>query len=697
LIAYFLCALAQDVKIPEECIQQVNNCSGCQKGIDVAFVVDFSASINVQEMQYIRIFMDKFVDRFKVGKHGLDISITHFWTHTFTNLTFSTKNTLEVVKKGIADFKCCIPETIQNLKKACCGSHGGTSISSGIRHGADRLARFGRRGVSKVMVVLTDGFHNSPYNRLLNRGNGGCLTTTQCRNDMKYALSYVQRTSPDTTVISVGIGNQNKYYLLEIADRVKGRYIRVATHQDLTKDEIVEQISDLACKSAPGGKCQAQFSEQQELVPPPKTSAPIASFFPQSRNNDRYFPYTSYSENWDSIFADIQSLPLKAMRFDPTNLILMIEQRTTIPYIVIDVLTGLDVRTGDIVWGPTETNRVHSRYLGIWNGHAIYIGRVLPPYYILKTQNIYKDARYEIYAVNTSTGLVTGSTRLPFNQYNDNNQENSQICLSSLGSTIFILEDDSLIIYGIGINNGKVEINLVSNKRGYPKAWQTARGDDTLDTCAILDFDGMGYIGTPPGPDKRERLFKVSNSGKMVWGDLPDNFIPNGRQTFSEISAFPNSTALIGGNGFYMSVDSNGKGTIHTNRLITGRYGTFVIGTDSYGVVSYSGNRFAPQDAIAPTNFQPLPIVHEKNNVFIMFAKKGTGGRIYDMDGRRYFKVPLAWEYIDFDQRTFFDDALFTLSYETIRGYPFNEYLELSSIPLTADDFDDTKPRDGGK
>jgi len=118
---------------------------------------------------------------------------------------------------------------------------------------------------------------------------------------------------------------------------------------------------------------------------------------------------------------------LKSFQFDPSSLMMILVQRTKIPFIVQDVLTGFDVRDGIRVWGPSETGFVHSRFIGVAFGHLVFIGRDLPPYYSRKTEQITK-ARYFLFAVNSSSGVVSVSTQLPQTLYTDNTQENSIIC-----------------------------------------------------------------------------------------------------------------------------------------------------------------------------------------------------------------------------------------------------------------------------
>jgi len=209
----------------------------------------------------------------------------------------------------------------------------------------------------------------------------------------------------------------------------------------------------------------------------------------------------------------------------------------------------------------------------------------------------------------------------------------------------------------------------------------------TLSTNAMLGAREMGYLGVNPiDPKRRIRLFKVGVDGRMMWGDLPNNEIPPGKTILSRVSVFPNGTAVIGGAAFYMLVDPSGRGVAEIHR--GNRYGTFSIGIDGNDAVSYGTDEFAPQDVRVPTGFNFEPIIHEQYHKIVAFKTKGLGGKIYDMSGRSPRELPDDWEYQDFNDRTFFIDALFTLTYPPANLYPrYNMYIELSAINISKTQF----------
>jgi hypothetical protein len=318
-------------------------------------------------------------------------------------------------------------------------------------------------------------------------------------------------------------------------------------------------------------------------------------------------------------------------------------------------------------------------------GQAFFIGRELPPYYILATEAISK-ARYSIFTVNTSTGKVSSVQNIPQESYTDNTQEDAKFCFSEAGGIIYIVEDDGMIIYNVKLVNNKITYTLTLAKRGFPKAVQLLRGDDKYDECSIVSPTEMVYHGVDASDKaKKIRLFKVDSNGGMVWGNAPNNPLPAGKTITSLVSVFPNGTSIFGGNGYYMVVDKNGNGVART-KVDNGKFGTFAVGADG-DAVSYSGDHFAPQDSLVPTQLHPEPIIHEEYRKIIAFRIKETakGGKVFDMDGRRNTAIPVDWEFYDYDDRVFFTDALFTLSRE--KQYPYNKFIEVSAISTQKEDF----------
>jgi len=443
------------------------------------------------------------------------------------------------------------------------------------------------------------------------------------------------------------------------------------------------------CDVVPGYRCLSAPEVDPEkipLAPPPATQPPLAASVHTTRNNDKYIPYLSFTdEPWFLTVNDIQSLPLKAYHFNPLNLIGVLTQRAKIPYIVRDVLTGYDVRNGGIVWGPTETKYVHSRYIGIGYGHLFFVGRELPPYYQLKTEVIAK-ARYSVFAVDTATGLTTASYSIPQTLYIDNIHKNSLLCMTEVGNAIFVLEGNSLLIFKIEYTNNKLSILPGLSKQGYPVAHQNQGGTDVLDKCSIVSDDAMAYLGVEPSDTKKKlRLIKVNTKGDLVWGAIPANEMASST-IYSRVSTFPNGTSLVGGSAFYIMVDKDGKGV--PEKHSGNRYGTFALGINGKDAVSYGTDTYAPQDVAIPKNFNLEPLIHEEYHKIIHFKAKGTGGRIYNMNGVGFInmtKCCFDWEFQDYVDRTFFIDSLMTINYVTT--YPTNQYIELQGFNISKAQF----------
>jgi len=260
------------------------------------------------------------------------------------------------------------------------------------------------------------------------------------------------------------------------------------------------------------------------------------------------------------------------------------------------------------------------------------------------------------------------------------------MCFSEASKAFFIIEDDGLIVYNVDVDaKGKILFRLTLAKKGFPKSIELQRGGNTYDKCSILGLNEMGFLGVEPSDRaRRTRLFKVDVTGKLVWGNIPPNEVPAGKTVTSLISVFPNGTSIFGGNGYYVIVDKDGRGVLK-NKVDNGNFGTFAIGAQDGDAVSYSGDHFGPQESVVLKGLHPEPIIFEEARKIVAFKKTGTGGKIYDMDGRRNIPIPTDWEFYDYDGRTFFTDALMTLSFE--KQYPFNKFIELSAIAIQKEDF----------
>lgn len=166
--------------------------SGCKCGqpVDISIVLDRSGTINHREFQHQKAFVTGFTSQFDFGPLQANFALVHFRKDAWTTLDMTAGTSNQAVTASISALGCCNNST--NLDSSCCCC--GTSVSSGTIMGADQL-RKGRANVTKILIVITDGYHN--HNRThQDCGEGSAF----CRADLQWAADYARRTVPGVTV-----------------------------------------------------------------------------------------------------------------------------------------------------------------------------------------------------------------------------------------------------------------------------------------------------------------------------------------------------------------------------------------------------------------------------------------------------------------------------------------------------------------
>jgi len=658
-------------------------------------MLDFSSSISNRAMGLIKEFIVSFLENAVTGKNGIDIAIGHFWAYALFNQTFTAKTnnpkTLVQLTQSVKDITC--ENSKGGLDASCSLSHVGTCISCAIRTAADELVRRGRKDAGKVLILLTDACHNLYWEPRINRGeekinsnndvsDSHCVFSSNasvfnkgpsqyssidfgCYWDLYESIKYFNEHVQNGLVFTAAIvGSEGPaqgtptgplcYDYMKIMSTPKNSKVLLngADFTKVTLDQVVaKEIFETSCNQAAA-----------PVAPP---DAPlvrsVAKVKESTTNNNRYYEYiTSLKSKWELNISDIQSLERKNFRFDAPNGIMILEQSMHLPftdrkyYVNPDVLTGIDVRNGHVIWGPTETvfnyaqGFQSSRFIGAALGHLFYIGRIIPPYYSRNQLFPIRQASYSVYAVNTLTGTISFFKRLPGSIYQDNFEKRSQVCFTEFGSSIYIVQDDTIIILGLAVDNSNslAGIDLLFRKSGYPVAFDNnivPQQSSVVDgfeyqDCAILDQDHFGYLAK--GSDNVIRFHKVRNDGKLIWEGTPNNRMPAGYTLFSKPSVFPNGTTIIGGNTFFVVIDNTGKGNVITLRQsqTTQRFTTFVINGEN--AFSYNGFYFAPSNVDGPKGFGTLPtgfgtyIIHEEFQMLVMFKIGSKKSMIFDMNGR---------------------------------------------------------------
>jgi len=207
--------------------------AGCKCGqpVDIAFVLDRSGSISQTEFTDQKAFVVGFTSAFSYGPLGANLALVHFNTPAWTTLTMTEGVTDANVKTAVDAVVCCTQSSDMSASCCCCG----TSISSGMRLGVDQLM-LGRARVEKVLLVITDGYHNHDI-----YGNGCAQSSAACRADLQAATDYAKRQIPDVKIYAVGVGADRDVSmdeLLIVADQKPERVIRYTDFANLAQGSL---------------------------------------------------------------------------------------------------------------------------------------------------------------------------------------------------------------------------------------------------------------------------------------------------------------------------------------------------------------------------------------------------------------------------------------------------------------------------
>jgi len=206
------------------------NCK-CGQPIDIAIVLDRSGSISQTEFTNQKAFVTGFTSKFAYGPLGANLALVHFNTPAWTTLTMTEGVSDANVNAAMQGLVCCTSS--KNMDDSCCCC--GTSISSGMRMGADQLA-MGRSRVEKVLIVVTDGYHNHDIN-----GNDCAENSAECRADLQAATDYVKATVPGIKTYAVGVGADRDVSmdeLLIVADQHAERVLRYTDFTNLAQNSL---------------------------------------------------------------------------------------------------------------------------------------------------------------------------------------------------------------------------------------------------------------------------------------------------------------------------------------------------------------------------------------------------------------------------------------------------------------------------
>jgi hypothetical protein len=212
---------------------------GCKCGqpIDIAVVLDRSGSISQTEFQNQRAFVVGFAGSFAYGPFGANLALIHFNTPAWTTLTMTEGINDANVQTAVDKLECCIDDPDMTKSCCCCG----TSVSSGMRLGADQL-KLGRPGVEKVLLVISDGYHNHDI-----LGNDCAQQSQACRDDLQAATDYVKRAIPDVKIYSIGVGADRDISMDELLIVADGKNESVMRYTDFTN--LAQNSLDLVARA----------------------------------------------------------------------------------------------------------------------------------------------------------------------------------------------------------------------------------------------------------------------------------------------------------------------------------------------------------------------------------------------------------------------------------------------------------------
>lgn len=207
--------------------------TGCKCGqpVDIAIVLDRSGSISQNEFVRQKDFVVGFTQAFSFGPLGANLALVHFKSDSWTTLTMAEGVSDSNVQAAVNNLKCCQETKDKNAHCCCCG----TSVSSGMRLGADQLKQ-GRARVEKVLLVITDGYHNhDQYGKNCRQGSDNC------RNDLRAATEYAKSEVPGVKIYAIGVGDDrdiSKDELMIIADQKQERVLRYSDFKDLAQNSL---------------------------------------------------------------------------------------------------------------------------------------------------------------------------------------------------------------------------------------------------------------------------------------------------------------------------------------------------------------------------------------------------------------------------------------------------------------------------
>lgn len=228
--------------------------SGCSCGrpIDIAIVLDRSGSINAIEWRDQKEFMKGFISQFDYGPLGANVAIVNFNKDFWVDATLAQGSTKEAITNIVNSMKCCdakADDWQKNPTTACCCC--GTSISGGMYHGAKELEKSTRNVATKVIVTVTDGFHNTQVTGASCGQYPKSYQDKPCRGDLYYTVkdceAMIEKKGQKLIMYAVGVGDDRSFSKEELIICAQEDASRLITAVDFA--QLVTKTLELVART----------------------------------------------------------------------------------------------------------------------------------------------------------------------------------------------------------------------------------------------------------------------------------------------------------------------------------------------------------------------------------------------------------------------------------------------------------------
>ena len=189
----------------------------CKGRFDLGFIIDSSGSLTT-EYQKEKEFVKLLADSFQVSRSGTRAGIVLFSSYAKLSVKLSDHHSTVGFKAAVDDLP--LMNSATRIDKAVTLAHNELFIE---KNG-------GRRGVSKILILLTDGSQ----------------TPAKDAKDPSELAKAVRNSGVKLLVVGIGV-DVNKTELVEIAGDESNLYM-ANTFDDLISVDFIRNISEISCR-----------------------------------------------------------------------------------------------------------------------------------------------------------------------------------------------------------------------------------------------------------------------------------------------------------------------------------------------------------------------------------------------------------------------------------------------------------------